>query len=290
MDRLLHAVEAAGLSHILTEPGTDFTLLAPSDEAFAQLDPAVAHYLLQLNQTALRDVLLYHMIPHQQIILNDDDDVVLPLTVETALGLNVSLDRRDGDGNNNNDDTVSVNDDQGAVIVTPDIITLNGVVHVIDHVLIPPTVTVPSTTLADILTTRDDLTALAAAALSSALVKALKEGYYTVFAPHNESLMDAWQDLSDDELSETVRFHVVRGYYSAQTLKAIAPVGLHTLSGDYLKVEFDGDDLLIDGVAMVIEEDVTALNGVLHVIDAPLTPPVHCPYKSALKCWWEGYH
>lgn len=116
---LVAAVEAAGLTQTLTEGGP-FTVFAPTDEAFAKLPEGTVEALLA-NPEALKQVLLFHVaageVPAETVVTLD--------SAETLLGQKVAIDTKDG---------VRVND---ANVVQTDVKASNGIIHVIDTVLIP---------------------------------------------------------------------------------------------------------------------------------------------------------
>jgi uncharacterized surface protein with fasciclin (FAS1) repeats len=116
---LLKAVEAAELVDILKSPGS-FTLLAPIDEAFARLPEGTLDSLLQ-DIPKLKKILSYH------VLFGDvRTDNLLELTeAETVEGSVVVIDTSHG---------YKINQ---AIVVTPDIIADNGVIHVIDSILMP---------------------------------------------------------------------------------------------------------------------------------------------------------
>jgi uncharacterized surface protein with fasciclin (FAS1) repeats len=119
---LLAAAEAAGLVETLTGEGP-YTVFAPTDEAFAALPEGTVDTLLQPeNQEQLQGVLLYHVVPGK-VMTGDLSD---GMEAETAQGAPVTISLADG---------VTVN---GATVVTPDIEASNGVIHVIDTVILPP--------------------------------------------------------------------------------------------------------------------------------------------------------
>ena len=119
---LLQAAETAGLVETLAGEGP-YTVFAPTDEAFAAVDPATLEALLA-DPEALADVLLYHVVAGEVMAA----DVVELDSATTVQGSDVPI-VVDGD-------TVMVGD---ATVVTTDIPASNGVIHVIDQVLIPPT-------------------------------------------------------------------------------------------------------------------------------------------------------
>lgn len=117
---LLAAVKAAGLVETLSGDGP-FTVFAPTDEAFAQIPESDLQALLA-DKEALTAVLTYHVVPGKVLA----EDVVNLSSAETANGQSVEI--RTWDGN------VMVG---GATVVSADIEATNGVIHVIDKVLLP---------------------------------------------------------------------------------------------------------------------------------------------------------
>jgi uncharacterized surface protein with fasciclin (FAS1) repeats len=122
---LVTAVQAADLVETLKGEGP-FTVFAPTDEAFAQLPEGTVESLLE-DKEALRDVLTYHVVPGR--VLAEDLAAVgkETFTVETAEGTELTI-------NLKKDGTVMVD---GATVIKADIIAGNGVIHVIDAVVVP---------------------------------------------------------------------------------------------------------------------------------------------------------
>jgi uncharacterized surface protein with fasciclin (FAS1) repeats len=121
---LVAAVQAAGLVDTLKSEGP-FTVFAPTDEAFAKLPAGTVESLLADPEGALTQILLYHVVPGK-VMSGDLSD---GLEAATAQGENVAFTIGDG--------TAMVND---ANIVAADIETSNGVIHVIDTVILPPSI------------------------------------------------------------------------------------------------------------------------------------------------------
>jgi uncharacterized surface protein with fasciclin (FAS1) repeats len=120
---LVSAVEQAGLVETLKGDGP-YTVFAPTDEAFAAVPQATMDALLADPQGALADVLTYHVVPGK-VMSTDLSDGMMADTVNGAQ-LEITI-KEDG--------TVMVGD---ATVTTADIETSNGVIHVIDTVLVPP--------------------------------------------------------------------------------------------------------------------------------------------------------
>ena len=118
---LVTAVKAAGLVKTLKGKGP-YTVFAPNDAAFAKLPPGTVESLLK-NKAKLATILKYHVVPGR---VKAADVAGKSLKVKTAAGLPVNVDGTFG---------VRVND---AHVIQPDIEASNGVIHVIDTVLLPP--------------------------------------------------------------------------------------------------------------------------------------------------------
>lgn len=121
-ETLVAAVEAAGLADVLEGDGP-FTVFAPTDEAFEKLpDGTIASLLLPENRDQLIAILTYHVVPGRFLA----EDVLASTTLTTVQGGNLSI-SLDGQ-------TPKVNE---SVIVATDVLASNGVIHVIDSVLLP---------------------------------------------------------------------------------------------------------------------------------------------------------
>lgn len=120
---LVSAVQAAGLEETLRGSGP-FTVFAPTDTAFAAVPKATLDALLADPKGALTDVLTYHVAAGKVMSTDLSDG----MKAETVNGQPLTITIAD-------DGTVMVND---AKVVTADIETSNGVIHVIDQVLVPP--------------------------------------------------------------------------------------------------------------------------------------------------------
>ena len=118
---LVEAVKAAGLVDTLSSPGP-FTVFAPTDEAFSKVPKAVLDALMA-NKTLLTEVLTYHVVPGKVM----SSDLTNGMSVKTVEGSDVKI-TIDSAG-------VMVNN---AKVITPDIGASNGVIHVIDAVILPP--------------------------------------------------------------------------------------------------------------------------------------------------------
>ena len=259
------AVGAAGLVDALNAEGP-FTVFAPTDAAITALVEALeitAEDLLALD--GLGDILLYHVVNATALSTDLEDGQA----VTTLLGEDVTISIMDG--------TVMVND---ATVPVADIAADNGIVHVIDAVLLPPTPEV-TPTVADIIANSPDHTVLAAVLDSTDLDVALSgTGPFTVFAP-TDAAFDAVDPmtlisllLDNEALSAILTYHVA-GDSVMSTDLSYGQV-ITTLNGGDVTVSImDGTVMIND--ATVIVADLVGANGVVHVIDAVLLPPAPQP-------------
>ncbi len=119
-DTLVAAVQAADLADVLAGDGP-YTVFAPTDEAFAKL-PAGTIEALLANPDQLREILLYHVVPGKVT----SDQVITLSSATTAQGSDIAIKIADG--------SVMIND---ALVTATDIETSNGVIHVVDTVILP---------------------------------------------------------------------------------------------------------------------------------------------------------
>ena len=163
-----------------------------------------------------------------------------------------------------------------ATVTTAAVQSSNGVIHVIDKVLMPPA------DLVDIPTVATDTgvhTALVAALSKANLVSTLQgDGPFTVFAPTDQAFTDAEIDLdsftTDEEiaaLADILLFHVYSGAVNAADVTDGLTVTM--VNGDEASFTVSTDGTVMIGDATVTAADVAASNGVIHVIDKVLMPP-----------------
>lgn len=259
------AVIQADLAGALSGEGP-FTVFAPTDAAFTTLIEALeitTDDLLALPNLA--DILLYHVVQASAASSSLSDGQM----VTTMLGSDVTISIMDG--------TVMVND---ATVTVADIAADNGIVHVIDAVLLPPTPEV-TPTVADIIANSPDHTVLAAVLDSTDLDVALSgTGPFTVFAP-TDAAFDAVDPmtlisllLDNEALSAILTYHVAGDSVMSTDLSDGQVIT--TLNGGDVTVSImDGTVMIND--ATVIVADLVGANGVVHVIDAVLLPPAPQP-------------
>jgi transforming growth factor-beta-induced protein len=265
---LVAAVQAAGLVDTLKGEGP-FTVFAPTDEAFAKLPAGTLDELLKPeNKQKLTDILLYHVVSGKVMA----SDVAGMTSASTVLGKDVTIKADMGN--------VYIND---AKVILTDIETSNGVIHVIDSVLLPPVDEAAATDKKDIVDTAvadGRFTTLVAAVQAAGLVDTLKgEGPFTVFAPTDDAfaklpagtLDELLKPENKQKLSDILLYHVVSGKVMAADVVGLTSAP--TVLGKDIKVTVKDGKVYLNDTVQVIITDVEASNGVIHVIDAVLLPP-----------------
>ena len=276
-ETLVAAVQAAGLVDTLSGEGP-FTVFAPTDEAFAALPEGLVAALLEDTDT-LAQILTYHVVAGQVLAAD-----VVGLTEATSVqGDTIDITVSDAG--------VMVD---GANVVTTDILTSNGVIHVIDAVILPEGIVLPEHgmmeeateeemseeamggTIVDVAAEAGTFTTLLAAAEAAGLVDTLNsEGPFTVFAPTDDAFAALPEGtveglLADpDALRAILLYHVVAG--DVRAADVVNLTSATTVNGADVSIEVVDGQVLVGG-ATVVAADVEASNGVIHVIDAVLIP------------------
>jgi len=265
---LLAAVEAAGLVDALSDSSASLTVFAPTEATFAALPEGTLDSLLA-DPDALANVLTYHVLGSSV-----DASAALglaPTTVETLNGNDIAVTKRD-------DANLYVNLSK---VVDYDIEASNGVIHVIDSVLLPPDLTPSTMTIAEIAQADGNFDTLVAALTAANLVGTVNDpdASLTVFAPTDaafEELGDAALNylLNNPEILEsTLLYHVVAGA-ELSSIDAIAAAGtsLTMANDDEATISLGETGLMIEG-ANIVTTDIVASNGIIHVIDVVLEAP-----------------
>ncbi len=259
---LVQALTLTGLDKALENKSASFTVFAPTNAAFTSL-------LAELKKSSLNDIpkadltniLLYHVL----------DGSKMAASIKT--GYFKTLAKGAGDNTNLsmyiNMETTMINN--RAKITGTDVKADNGVIHVVDKVILPQTVV-------DIAVNNSSFSLLVAALAKADLVETLKgAGPFTVFAPTDDAFKALFTalgvkgiaDLSKDTLTPILLAHVVKGNVTSgqlsngdvQTLNTAKKIKINTSNG-----------VTIDGTIKVTLADVQGSNGVVHVIDKVIVP------------------
>ncbi len=290
---LVSAIEAAELKGALEGEGP-FTVFAPSNAAFENLPEGVLEALLEPeNKEVLSTILRYHVasaeLKAEDIVSTIEANEEGSYAVETLSGGSLSA-MMDGE-------SVVLKDAQEntATVTKTDLMGSNGVIHVIDAVLLPegvdPAALLATPDIVAVASGDDQFSTLVAAVQAAELVETLQgEGPFTVFAPTNTAfealpegaLAGLLEPENKDQLAGILTYHVVAGEVDAATLtEAIsnAEGGTYTVptvnGGELTAAVVDGKVVLTDAqgnTATVVATDVAASNGVIHVIDAVVMP------------------
>jgi transforming growth factor-beta-induced protein len=258
---LVAAVQAAGLVDALKGEGP-LTVFAPTDDAFAMLPEGTVETLLKPeNMEQLKSILLYHVVGGKLMA----SDVTSMTAAESLEGSEIAFKVDMGNAYANE-----------AKIIITDIETSNGVIHVIDAVLLPPA------KLSDIVDTAvadGRFKTLAAALGAAGLVETLKgEGPFTVFAPTDDAFAKLPAGTVEtllkpenlEQLKSILLYHVVSGKVMADQVVTLESAD--TVLGKPVTIKvMDGKVYVND--SQVVLTDVLAANGVIHVIDSVLLPP-----------------
>jgi uncharacterized surface protein with fasciclin (FAS1) repeats len=265
---LVTALQATGLDAVVADPEQTFTVFAPTDDAFAALGADTINALLSDTDT-LSNILLYHVETGAAV----DSITAISLfgeSVEMANGDSVAISVVDG--------ALKIN---GATVVTADIVTDNGIIHVIDAVLTPPAPEVAAGTIVDVAIAAGDFTTLVTALQATGLDATLADetATFNVFAPTDAAFAALGEEtinalLADtDALSNILLYHVIADQaVDAQTAISLAGQSVETANGDAVAITLEGDALKIND-STVVTADIMTDNGIIHVIDAVLTPP-----------------
>jgi uncharacterized surface protein with fasciclin (FAS1) repeats len=264
---LVAAVGAAELVDTLKGEGP-FTVFAPTDDAFAALPAGTVDELLKPeNKQKLTDILLYHVVSGSVMAA----DVTALTSAATVLGKDVAI----------KVDMGNVYINEAKVIIT-DIATSNGVIHVIDAVLLPPSddAMMEKNTIVDIAVADGRFTTLVAAVTAADLVETLSgEGPFTVFAPTDDAFAALPAGTLDSlllpenkqQLTDILLYHVVSGKVMAADVVTLTSAP--TVLGKDVTITVKDGKVFLNDTVQVIITDVEASNGVIHVIDAVLLPP-----------------
>jgi transforming growth factor-beta-induced protein len=246
--QLAAALTAAGLVEALKGDGP-FTVFAPTDEAFDAFEAENPGVLAGLSEDELGAVLKYHVVAGAAVesdALKDEQVFVTlngsPVLIDTTGGVKVS----------------------DAKVTTADVTASNGVIHVIDKIMLPPADDIVATAIA-----AGTFEKLAGALTAADLVTTLQgDGPFTVFAPTDAAFGKLAAVPTGDALKDVLLYHVVSGAVGSGDLSAGEVSTL--LEDKSLTVALTGGVKIND--AKVTAANIIAKNGVIHVVDTVLVP------------------
>ena len=256
---LVAALKAADLVETLSGKGP-FTVFAPTDAAFAKLPKETLESLLKPeNKAKLAAILTYHVAGAKMPAA----DVVKAKSIATVNGQSLTVVVKDG--------KVTID---GANVVTTDIKGSNGVIHVIDAVVMP------KPNLVETAANAKSFTTLLAAATAAGLADTLANGGpFTVFAPTDDAFAklpkvtveSLLKPENKEKLVAILKNHVVAG--TVMAAQAVELTEAKTIGETKLTLSYDKKSKVLSvGDAKVVTADVVAGNGVIHVVDSVILP------------------
>ena len=259
---LSFAIARAGLTNELNNPKFAYTLFAPTDEAFAEMGLGTRQAINSVPKKTLKAILLYHVLG-SRVLAAQVPTTYTELTMLSNQGAYI-IPR----GSN-----FYIN---GVSLVAADIKDKSAVIHAIDRVLMPP-----AGNIVDVAASNPNFTYLVAAVQTAGLVDALSgAGPLTVFAPTNQAFIDAGfptiasiQAAPPEALIPILTYHVTSGRVFSSDLTDGQTVNM--LSGGTTTILL-ANGAQIDGASSapsnIVQTDIIATNGVVHVIDRVLLP------------------
>lgn len=250
--------DRARLREEVEGPGS-FTFFAPSNEAWAALPAEILDALVSNVNIELLNALHYHMVNRRLT------------SEELKHGSSFSSMYQDSSVHihHYSNGIVTVN---CARLIKPDQHATNGIVHVIDRVI-----TAVSNNMNSIIEVNDDLETLRMAFAAAGLNTLLEnEGQYTIFAPTNDAFDKIPREtlnriLGDPvALKDLLSYHILKQLQCAESI--VSGTAMETLQGTSLEVGCDGDQMTLNGKAIITKKDHLGTNGVIHYISEVLIP------------------
>jgi len=306
---LLAAVEEARLLQALNGDG-ELTLLAPNDAAFESLLETldVSAEELLANVDLLTAVLSYHVIPQQTLMVADlaelnTYETLLGDTIELGFGAAAVEAGRQVAGGASAAEMTEVAaeataettpaaemteaaeataETTPAAEMTEEAAAAEATAEMTPAAEMTEEAAEPGT-IVEVAAGVEDFSTLVTAIEEAGLVEALSaEGPFTVFAPTDDAFAATLEELgisAEDLLADTemlaniLTYHVVDGSFTAADVTELDGEAVDTLNGDSVEITIDDDSNVMVNGAMVVEADVMASNGIVHVIDTVLLPP-----------------
>ena len=265
-DALVAALAHANLVETLQGDGP-FTVFAPTDDAFTAAGIDLSTFDNDEANATLSDILLYHVYAGSVAAADVTDGMVATM----VNGDNATFTVDNG--------SVMIND---ANVTTADVAASNGIIHVIDKVLMPPADEPAPQDIPAVAAGTGAHGALVAALTHAGLVETLQgDGPFTVFAPTDAAFEAAGINLStfdNDEANATLTDILTYHVYAGSVAAADVTDGMVAtmVNGDNATFTVSNGTVMV-GDATVTTADVAASNGIIHVIDTVLMPPADEP-------------
>ena len=267
---LVEFASQADLVSALNDTKAEIYIAAPTNDAFAELEPEIVSNLMTDEwKTHLQSLILYHAVESGAFSAYNDDDDTSSVTLTTLNGEDITITYTD-------DRDVFINND---ALVVDDFVACESLVDVIDKVLLPSWV---ENSIVDRAIADEELSILVNLVVQAELDEILSSsGPYTVLAPSNDAFRELLASPSVDPSNVDINlikglltFHVLDGIYSADEI--VDGLELATLQGDAVVFAVDGDVVTVNG-SLVTDVDILANNGIIHKIDGVLIPNISIP-------------
>jgi uncharacterized surface protein with fasciclin (FAS1) repeats len=268
---LAAALARTGLTKVLATTDGSYTLFAPTNDAFIDAGFASVQDIMNAPVDVLKPILLYHVLGAE--VTSGNVPAGPNAAVTTLNGADAYVTRKP-------DGSVFIN---GVPVILADVNAVNGVIHVIDKVLIPPTGNIVQTAIA----ANPEFTYLVAAVLrasqGSVNVAGLLSGAgpFTVFAPTNQAFINAGfptiasiTNASPAALTPILAYHVIGArVFSSDLTNGMQPA---MFAGGTTTITLTGGPKIKGNnnstASNIVKTDIVTTNGVIHVIDAVLFP------------------
>ena len=268
---LAAALARTGLTKELAKFDGSYTLFAPTNEAFIQAGFNSIEDIMKAPVEILKPILLYHVLGAE--VSSGNVPAGPNAAVPTLNGADVYITRK-------SDGSVFIN---GTPVIRADVNAVNGVIHVIDRVLIPPVGNIVQTAVAANPQFSYLVAAVLRASQGSTNVAAILSGTgpFTVFAPVNQAFIDAGfptiasiMNASPDALTPILAYHVIGArVFSSDLSNGMKP---NMLAGGTTTIILTGGPKIKGNsnaaASHIVKTDIVCTNGVIHVIDAVLLP------------------
>ncbi|KFC72028.1 fasciclin domain-containing protein [Massilia sp. LC238] len=267
---LLAASSKAGIATTLADPNAQLTVFAPTDRAFGDLATrlgfASATAMVDaLPASALQNILNYHVLTSRKASSDLAAGGATQQTAYSYAGAPSSLNFDFSSGVKITDAALT-----SATVTTPNVGASNGVIHVVDKVLVPPGVL----NIVQMAQANPVFSSLVTAVVASNLQGTLAgAGPFTVFAPTDTAFAAAPQGLTAAQLRTVLTYHVVSGQVLSTQIPFGTPVA--TVAGQNIVISAGTPPTIRDTTAAparITAVDVRASNGVIHVVDKVLIP------------------
>jgi uncharacterized surface protein with fasciclin (FAS1) repeats len=270
---LIAAATKAGLAPALTDAKASLTVFAPTDAAFGSLAKQLGFsdataMVTALPASALASILSYHVLPTKKTAADLIAGGASQATLYQFGGASATLSLSTTGGVTITDAALTT-----SKVTTADVAASNGVIHIVDKVLVPPGVL----NIVQMAQVNPLFTTLVGAVVTANLQGTLSgAGPFTVFAPTNDAfaaIQSTVASLTVPQLTTVLTYHVL----AAQVLAADIPFGMPvaTVEGETITINAATPPTITDKTATpapIVATDVRASNGVIHVISKVLIP------------------